>query len=195
MEHLVQHPRSVRFTLVPATAGLLLGACTVMPVGPSVMALPGPTKTIEQYQADSAACQQRASALIAASAGATAAVADNQAAQTAAASTVWGATTGALIGAATYQGAEGAAIGAVTGLLFGALAGSSYTNMSSYQLQRGYDRTFLDCMHASGNKVPMMRGYAYGPPRPGHRYPVPSEYSPYPPPDEPPPPAALRPRS
>jgi hypothetical protein len=165
---------------VALAGGLVLGGCTVMPVAPSVMALPGSTKTVEQYQSDSVACQQRAQAAVAAYGAPTAAYADNQAANVAAGSAVYGAATGALIGAATGQGGQGAAIGAGIGLLFGGLAGSSYTNVSSYQLQRGYDRAYLDCMYASGNKVPEFRGYAAGPSHPS--------YSRYPPPNQPPPP-------
>ena len=177
-------------------AGLLLGACTVMPTGPSLMAMPGSTKTVDQFYADSVACQARANAVIAAQGAPTAAYADNQAANVAAGSTVYGAATGALIGAAGGYGAEGAAIGAVMGLLFGSMAGSSYTYASSYQLQRGYDGAYHDCMYASGHKVPRPAGYAYAPARPDYRrYAPPPGYAPpanvppssYPPPDAPPP--------
>ena len=206
--------RGNRSARLLAAAGLLCSACTVMPTGPSVMALPGSSKSVEQYQADVAACQQYANAVIAANSG-TAAGADNSAASTAAASAVFGAAMGALIGSATGQAGEGAAIGATTGLLFGGAAGSSYTAMSSYQLQRGYDSAYLQCMYSRGNRVPQSQGYGARPSRPSYlnpdsaagstqppanvpspSYPPPANVPPssYPPPDAPPP-SGLPPRS
>ena len=129
--------RGARSGMLAAAASFVLGACTVMPTGPSVMALPGSMKSVEQYQSDVAACQQYAGAIIAASGGGTAAAADNNAASSAAASAVLGAAAGAIIGSATGQASQGAAVGAGTGLLFGGMAGSSYTSMSSYQLAAG----------------------------------------------------------
>jgi hypothetical protein len=38
-------------------ASALLAACTVMPTGPSVMAMPGPNKTADLYQNDIVACR------------------------------------------------------------------------------------------------------------------------------------------
>ena len=138
--------RGARSAAMLAAASVLLGACTVMPTGPSVMALPGSSKSVGQYQVDVADCQQYANAVIAASGGGTAAAADNNAASTAAAGAVLGAATGAIIGSATGQAGQGAAIGAGTGLIFGGAAGSSYTAMSSYQLQQAFDSAYLQCM-------------------------------------------------
>jgi hypothetical protein len=178
---------STRSAALLAAASILLGACTVMPVGPSVMALPGSGKNVGQYQVDVADCQQYAGSVVAASGGATAAAADNSAASSAAAGAVFGAAAGAILGSATGQAGQGAAIGAGTGLLFGGAAGSSYTAMSSYQLQRGYDSAYLQCMYARGNKVPMRSSYARGPSRPVYLGAPPASSS-YPPPDTPPPP-------
>lgn len=183
----ILHDRGARSAALLAGAGVLLGACTVMPTGPSVMALPGSSKSVGQYQVDVADCQQYANAVIAASGGGTAAAADNSAASTAAAGAVLGAATGAIIGSATGQAGQGAAIGAGTGLLFGGAAGSSYTAMSSYQLQRGYDSAYLQCMYSRGNRVPMPRGYSGGPSRPTYLNAPPATAG-YPPPDTPPPP-------
>jgi Glycine-zipper domain len=178
------------------------------------MALPGSGKSVEQYQADVGACQQYANAIIAANSG-TAAGADNSAAASAASAAVFGAAMGALIGSATGQAGEGAAIGATTGLLFGGAAGSSYTAMSSYQLQRGYDGAYLQCMYSRGNRVPQSQGYGARPSRPSYlgpnaapgsyqapanasppSYPPPANVPPssYPPPDAPPP-SGLPPRN
>lgn len=204
-------------TTTALCASLLLGACTVMPTGPTVLALPGSSKTVEQYQVDAATCQQYAGTIIASSGGGTAAVADNNAASAAAAGTLLGAATGAAIGSASGQAGQGAAIGAGMGLLFGGAAGSSYASMSSYQLQRGYDSVYLECMYARGNRVPVPRRYAGGPSRPVYSNATPPAYPPanapppsaptgsgyspppnvppssYPPPDAPPP-ANLPPR-
>ena len=186
-------------TLSLAAAGLLLGACTVMPVGPSVMALPGSTKGAEEYQADVAQCQQYAGSIMSANSAAVA-TANNNAASTAVASTAFGAATGAIIGAASGAAGQGAAIGAGMGLLFGGLAGSSYSSMSSYQLQRGYDGAYLQCMYSHGNRVPTAR-YARAPSYPSYAnttsvgHPPPNTPAPlgYPPADAAPP-ASLPPR-
>jgi hypothetical protein len=40
------------------SAALTLGACSTVPVGPSVMVLPGAGKTLEGFQLDDVACRQ-----------------------------------------------------------------------------------------------------------------------------------------
>ncbi|MBS1130604.1 MAG: proline-rich region, partial [Proteobacteria bacterium] len=45
-----------RLTLLGAA--LLLGACTVIPTGPSVMVLPGTGQTFERFRADDMDCRQ-----------------------------------------------------------------------------------------------------------------------------------------
>ena len=68
----------------PLAAGvLLLGACTVMPVGPTVMALPGSRMSVEQYQADTVDCQNYANSVVSSASGGVAANADNRAASSA----------------------------------------------------------------------------------------------------------------
>ena len=200
-----------RSALLLAVLAAVLGACTVIPTGPSVMALPGSRKSLEEYQLDVADCQRYADAVIASAAGGTAANADNRAAASAATGAVLGAATGAIIGGASGNAGQGAAIGAGTGLMFGAAAGSPYPAMSSYQLQRGYDQAYLQCMYRRGHQVPVARnasgvrpqapvytspnaapgGYA-PPPPPGSGYPPPANVPPssYPPRDAPPPPPA-----
>ncbi len=43
----------IDFPRLTVLAGaLLLGACTVLPTGPSVMVLPGPGQSIERYRED-----------------------------------------------------------------------------------------------------------------------------------------------
>ena len=176
-----------RLALVPIAASFLLGACTVMPTGPSVMALPGSRMTVEQFQVDTFDCQRYAQAVVASAGGAVAANADNAAASTAAASAVAGAAVGAIIGSATGQAGQGAAVGAGTGLLFGGMSGGSYYgSMSSYQLQRGYDGAYLECMYSRGHRVPAPRGYSASA-RGSSGYPNEAQPSTYPPPNQPPP--------
>lgn len=167
-------------------AGLVLGACTVMPTGPSVMAMPGSNRSVEDYQADVAQCQNYAFSVLNASAGGTIANAENAQASSAVAGAALGAATGAIIGSATHQAGQGAAWGAGLGALFGATSASGYAAMSSYQLQRGYDQAYLQCMYERGHRVPMPRSYAR-PSRPNYGHPSASAGS-YPPPNTPPPP-------
>ena len=185
-----------RFFLLPLTAIVVLGGCVTVPTGPTVMVLPGPQKTLDQFQRDGMACQQYAQNLLA-PAGVAAA---NNAAANAAVGTALGAAAGAIIGSATGQAGAGAAIGAGTGLLFGSAAGSNVAYASNFQMQRSYDVAYMQCMYAHGNQVPgqiaARRPAAanYPPPNyppPGSSAPVatPPGYPPanYPPPNAPPP--------
>ena len=189
-----------RALIFPLAAVLVLGGCVTVPTGPTVMVLPGPQKTIDQFQRDGAACQQFAQQRVAPAGEA----AVNNAAANAAVGTALGAAAGAIIGSATGQAGAGAAIGAGTGLLFGSASGSNVAYASSYQIQRQYDVAYMQCMYAHGNQVPGPVAarrppvYSYPPPN----YPPPSAPSPgyspgnyppgyspgnYPPPNTPPP--------
>jgi hypothetical protein len=44
--------------LLPLVVAGMLSGCAPAPLGPSVMVLPGPGKTLEQFQADETFCQQ-----------------------------------------------------------------------------------------------------------------------------------------
>ncbi len=129
-------PARLRPAALALGAGVLLGACTVMPTEPGVLAMPGSRKSVEHYQADVMECRQYADSVIA---------------------------------------AHG--------------SGTDYPSMSSYQLQRGYDRAYLQCMYSRGNRVPV-RAAAPGPARPSYLPPGPSAAA-YPPPPNTPPPAGL----
>jgi hypothetical protein len=155
---------------------LMVGACTTVPSGPGVMALPGSGKSFDQFRADDSECRQYASMQV----GGTA---PNQAAadsgiKSAAVGTVVGAAAGAAIG-----GSRGAAVGAGTGLAVGALAGAGAAEGSAYALQRRYDYAYLQCMYAKGHKVPVSGNLMSLSPNPG------ASYTPPPPPGSPPPPA------
>jgi len=170
----------IRSAGLAVAASALLCACVTVPSGPSVMVLPGTTKSIDQFNADSWNCRQYAAATFDGSAPAQAA------ANTAAASAVLGAAAGALIGSATGQAGEGAAIGAGTGLLFGSAAASNAAGWDYYDAQRQYDIAYMQCMYAKGHQIPGRRTVYTGP-RSGYpppNYPAPA----YPPPNTPPPP-------
>ena len=165
--------RAFRFT--PLLALLLLGACTTLPSGPAVMALPGTGKSFDQFRADDFECRQFAGMQV----GGTA---PNQAAadsgiKSAAVGTVVGAAAGAAI-----DGGRGAAAGAATGLAVGALAGTGAAQGSAYDVQRRYDYAYIQCMYAKGHKVPVSGSFTSSNPNPA------APYTPPPPPGSPPPP-------
>lgn len=149
---------------------LLLTACTTMPTGPSVLVLPGSSKSFEQFRSDDAVCRQFAREQIGSVPGESAA---DSMTRSAVAGTAIGALAGAAIG-----GNNGAGVGAGTGLLFGSMAGASAGEHSGYISQQRYDHAFIQCMYAKGNRVPVsgrLTSSTYPPPPP-------------PPPGPPPPP-------
>ena len=176
---------------LPLAAAVLLGGCVTVPTSPTVMVLPGPQKTLDQFQSDGMACQEFAQNVVAPSGVAAA----NTAAANAAVGTALGAAAGAIIGSVSGQAGAGAAIGAGTGLLFSAPATSNMAYASSYQMQRSYDMSYLQCMYARGNQVPgqavarRQPVYSYPPPNFGAPGGTPQGYPPagYPPPNYPPP--------
>ena len=160
----------------PALVGLpllalVLTGCTVMPTGPSVMVLPGTGKSFDQFRVDDMNCRQFAFGQIG---GMTA----NQAAtNSAVSSAVVGTAVGALAGAAMGNSHDAAA-GAGVGLLAGTAMGSANAQYSGYGTQRRYDTAYVQCMYASGHRVPVYGnmisappsgGYAPPPPPPGYR--------------------------
>jgi hypothetical protein len=161
-----------------------LGACATMPTGPSVMSLPGESKSFEEFRADDAVCRQFAYEQIGGISGQQAA--QNSAVTSAMVGTALGAAAGAAIGSASGDMGSGAAIGAGTGLLFGSAAGSNYASVSYYEAQRRYDNAYLQCMYAKGNQIP---GYRRATNRPASSAPVRRSYPPPPPADYPPPPS------
>lgn len=135
---------------------LALGACTVLPTGPSVMVLPGTGQSIERFRADEAYCKNDAMYQIG---GANA----NQAAQeSAVTSAAVGAAIGALAGAAIGGDSRGAAVGAGVGLLGGTAAGSEHGRASRVGTQRQYDNAYVQCMYAKGHRVPVSGSFSQG---------------------------------
>lgn len=156
--------------------GLTLAGCTVMPTGPSVMALPGTGKPVEKFRADDLACRDFA---LTQNGGKSAQHAANESAvSSAAVGTAIGAVAGAALG-----GREGAAVGAGAGLLMGGAVGSETARASGQGTQRGYDNAYLQCMYASGHRVPVPANMAYSRPVKARDAGIPP-----PPPGAPPPP-------
>ncbi|CAG2146651.1 YMGG-like glycine zipper-containing protein [Cupriavidus numazuensis] len=150
-----------------ASATVTLGACAVMPSGPSMTVLPGTGKSFDQFRADDGNCRQYAF-------GQVGGVSSAQAANASAVgSTVVGTALGAAAGAA-FGGGEGAAVGAGVGLLTGAAFGASNAQYSGYGTQRQYDAAYIQCMYASGHRVPVYGNMAtVARPAPSYYYPPP----------------------
>jgi hypothetical protein len=163
---------------------VVFAGCTTLPAGPSLAALPGSRKTVDQFYVDDAQCRNVAIAQIG---GRTPSDAANEsAAASAAAGTALGAATGALI-----DGSSGAAAGAGIGLLFGAMAGAGTSESAYAATQQRYDGAYYSCMYALGHKVPIPAAFARqyrarydGAPA---RAPAPPPPPSLPPPDAPPP--------
>ncbi|MBE2259552.1 MAG: hypothetical protein IAE88_11875, partial [Rhodobacteraceae bacterium] len=166
---------------------LLLTACaSYPPEGPSVMALPGSGQSFAKFRADDALCRNYASQAIGGTTPAQAGI------DAGVASAAVGTVVGAAVGAAV-NGSSGAAVGAGVGLLAGSATGVSASNASSYVLQQRYDQSYIQCMYARGQKVPVIGNFAAredfsGDPAAGASQPAP----PPPPPGAPPPPPPPR---
>ena len=175
--------------LSPIAALLMLGACTTIPIGPSVMVMPGSGKNFDQFRGDDAQCNQFALGRVG---GATA---NQTAVDSGITSAIAGATVGALAGAA-MGGHSGAAVGAGVGLLAGSAAGTGASQASGYGSQRRYDNAYIQCMYANGHRVPVPRTMTSGPARTIYPpRPPPSYLAPPPPPPgypPPPPPGVMR---
>lgn len=130
-------------------AACSLTACVSYPQGPSVMALPGKGKSFEQFRQDDMDCRHYAQYQH--NGGNAAQSATTSAVESAAVGTVVGAAAGALIGG----NHQGAAIGAGAGLLTGSLAGANAAGVSARLTQRSIDQTYIQCMYAKGERVPV----------------------------------------
>ena len=154
------------FALAPL---LVLGACSTIPSGPSEYALPGSTRTFEQFRVDDASCRQFALAQVGGN------TPGNVAAESTAKSAALGTGVGALAGAAV-GGGRGAGVGAGLGLAFGAIAGADAGDRSTWALQQRYDAAYKQCMYAAGHKIPVYGNVQYVNPR------MPGALTPPPPP-------------
>lgn len=144
--------RGLTLRTASATFVLLsLGACATLPAGPSLPALPGSQKSVDQFAADDSRCRAIVNERLA---GGTPTEAANQVvAGSAATGAVMGATTGAV-----FDGSSGAAAGAAAGLLIGAMAGSAASQGAWASTQQQFDAAYYGCMYAFGHKVPVPAG-------------------------------------
>lgn len=159
---------------------LLLAACASVPTAPSVMALPGSGRGFEAFRYDDRYCRDYA---FEQSGGASA---QQRARESAVASAAVGTAVGAAAGAA-IGGQHGAAAGAGGGLIVGSAVGMETAHGSGRGTQRLYDNAYLQCMYASGHRIPLPAGTALAPGQPLTQPGIPS-----PPPGPPPPPPGGR---
>jgi hypothetical protein len=154
-------------------AALLLSACSTIPNGPSVMALPGTGKSFDQFRNDDGVCRAFASERT----GGTSASrnADSSLVRSAAAGTAIGAVAGAAAG-----GGHGAGIGAATGLIVGSAVGLGEADNSAYGSQSRYDNAYVQCMYGYGHRVPVSGRLMNAPPTINST--PPAAYPPPPPP-------------
>ena len=159
---------------------LAVSACAVAPPsGPTVAALPGQGKSLDQFRADDNNCRLYAAQQNPYAPG-KAQAATNNGVGTAVGGTLLGAAAGALLGAAAGNAGAGAAIGAGTGLVAGSAIGANGAAASQGGLQQNYDVSYAQCMTAAGNQVPppggpVVAGYPGYPGYPG-AYPYPYAY-------------------
>jgi hypothetical protein len=143
-----------RFSMLLFSAITLLAtACASIPNGPTVMVLPGPGQSFDEFRNDDAICQQFAFSQVGGTTANAAAV------ESGAASAVVGKALGAAAGAA-IGGGRGAAIGAGSGLVAGSLVGTSAAASSRYATQEHYDAAYIQCMYAKGHQVPVSEQYS-----------------------------------
>lgn len=182
-------PRIAKLFVMPLA--ILLSACVHIPTGPGVMVLPGANKTFDQFKADDYLCRQFASEQIGGQTARRASIASGM--ESAAVGTVLGAIAGVALG-----GGRGAAIGAGSGLLAGGLTGSGAARSSGHIGQERYDAAYMQCMYATGHRIPSPGRFAtegylnrggynqYAPSRaPSERFEPPSPPPGYPPPPPP----------
>src|SRR5205809_3098041 len=145
---------------------LSLGACATVPLGPSVMVLPGTGKSYDQFQADDAVCRQWASVQT----GTTPQqAAGSSTAKSGLLGTLLGAGLGVAIGTATGHPGVGAAVGAGGGLLAGTAVGAGAGETGAHQGPQRYNNAYAQGMDAKGNPVPA----AALPAPAGHPFPAP----------------------
>ena len=156
--------RTTASIIATMTAASLLAGCVTAPMGPTIPVMPGPSKSLEAFQADEATCEQYASNRVAGQAEA----ANNTAIGQALIGTALGAGLGAAVG-----GGRGAAVGAASGAVVGTAVGANTSGWAQMSVQQRYDVSYAQCMETKGNHVP-------GPRHP--RRPPPGYYPPPPPP-------------
>ena len=166
--------RVARFASALAAAVGLSACASPPPTGPTVLALPGPNKTLGQFQLDDASCRNYAQIRIGGASSPQAAA--QSGVKSAVVGTAVGAAAGAAIGAAAGNAGAGAAIGAGTGLAVGAGAGATRAAYSGAAAQQAYDASYIQCMVANGDKLQSYPVYAAAGPGPYAYLPYPYPY-------------------
>ena len=164
-------------SILMVTAAAALAGCASLPEGPGVMALPGSSRSFDQFRGDDVSCQQYAMLQVGGTTPTQAQVSSGVG--SAVAGAALGAAAGAVIG-----GGQGAAIGAGSGLVAGGLVGTSAASYAGRTIQERYDIHYIQCMYAQGHRVPVYGNFTADPPR----GPAPTIVPPPPPPGSPPPP-------
>jgi hypothetical protein len=161
---------------LPLTA-LIVAGCSTMPKGPDVAVMPGPGKSLEQFQADDRTCRDYAERSLQGT---------PEPGESVAKGAGIGAGVGAAAGAALSGGRPGGIVGgAVWGLLLGSAVGASNAGPQERQAQHRYDIAYEQCMSTRGNQIPPPPVTYY---RYRHHYAPPViVYPPPPPPSGPPP--------
>ena len=135
---------------IPLAGLLALGGCQPAPVtGPTIAVMPGPGKSLTQFQNNDYTCRQFAQN----QSYAAPATGLNSAGGTTLGTTAVGAAGGALLGAAGGNAGMGAAIGAGVGLLGGAAYSAHRNNQSHAATQQSYNIAYAQCMTTKGNRV------------------------------------------
>jgi len=134
--------------LIVGLAGVLAGCVTVGQTGPTVDAMPGRGKTLEQFSQDERACQVRAWNAVGRRGNGREVTLDNTIAATAI-----GAGSGALIGSAFGHLGSGAAIGTGAGLMVGSFMDERNARAARGPTQAKYDSVYRRCMVARGHRV------------------------------------------
>jgi hypothetical protein len=182
----------MRTRALSIAVALALSGCATVPLGPSMMVLPGNGKTFDQFHADNAVCREWAMQQTGVKNGAS----TGSAVKGATVGTVVGAGAGAAIGAAGGNPGLGAAVGAGTGLLGGAAVGASRGDSPHRTAQQRYDMAYMQCMYAKGNQIPIrgatQSSYRTPPAAAPHGLPPPPPPPPPAGPPPPPPPGATR---
>jgi uncharacterized protein YcfJ len=129
-------------------AAVLLAGCASVPKGPDVAVMPGPGKSLEQFEADDHVCRDYAGKSVKTSANQAGA---GSVGKGAVIGTLLGAAAGALLG----MGHGGAvAGGAGMGLIIGSAEGAQGAGQAEQQVQRRYDIAYDQCMTTKGNPLP-----------------------------------------
>jgi hypothetical protein len=127
-----------------AVAIMALAGCVAPPAAPTIPVVPGPGKSLADFDADQAACWRYASAQIA-----PAVLAYNK---FSVGSVVLTTALGAAIGGAAAAG-SGAGTGAAAGAAFGTAANAGAAGRAQPSLQQQYDALYASCMVSHGNQV------------------------------------------